>query len=194
MKKDISFSYYLNKIFQSETFNSFIPDKFLNEIKNKTIKIKFKNIKLEIILRIEQNNIFVLEECKNFDVELIASPIDFIMFVLTRGSDKFSSKIKINGDIDTANKFNKFICNSDKFREILVNAIGDNNTEKLKILADSIHTTFDDIFLSPESDLYNFIVNDLNLLPSKNDINNYLNEVDNLRSRTESLLKKYNHD
>ena len=194
MKKDLSFSYYLNKVFQSEIFNSFIPDKFLNEIKNKTIKIKFKNIKLEIILRIEQNNIFVLEECKNFDVELIASPIDFIMFVLTRGSDKFSSKIKINGDIDTANKFNKFICNSDKFREILVNAIGDNNTEKLKILADSIHTTFDDIFLSPESDLYNFIVNDLNLLPSKNDINNYLNEVDNLRSRTESLLKKYNHD
>ena len=64
----------------------------------------------------------------------------------------------------------------------------------LKILADSIHTTFDDIFLSPESDLYNFIVNDFNLLPSKNDINNYLNEVDDLRSRTESLLKKYNHD
>ena len=194
MKKDLSFSYYLNKIFQSEAFNSFIPDKFLNEIKNKTIKINFKNIKLEIILRIEQNNIFVLEECKNFDVELIASPIDFIMFVLTRGSDKFSSKIKINGDIDTANKFNKFICNSDKFREILVNTIGDNNTEKLETLVDSIHTTFDDIFLSPESDLYNFIVNDLNLLPSKNDINNYLNEVDNLRSRTESLLKKYNHD
>ena len=52
MKKDLSFSYYLNKIFQSEAFNSFIPDKFLNEIKNKTIKIKFKNIKLEIILRI----------------------------------------------------------------------------------------------------------------------------------------------
>lgn len=194
MKKDLSFSYYLNKIFQSEAFNSFIPDKFLNEIKNKTIKINFENIKLEVILRIEQNNIFVLDECENFDVELIASPIDFIMFVLTRGSDKFSSKIKINGDIDTANKFNKFISSSDKFREILVNTIGDNNTEKLETLVDSIHTTFDDIFLSPESDLYNFIINDLNLLPSKNDINNYLNEVDNLRSRTEILLKKYNHD
>ena len=194
MKKDLSFSYYLNKVFQSEIFNSFIPDKFLNEIKNKTIKIKFKNIKLEIILRIEKNNIFVLEESENLDVELVASPIDFIMFALTRGSDKFSSKIKINGDIDTANKFNSFICNSDKFREILVNAIGDDKTERIETLAKNIHTTIDDIFLSPESDLYNFIVDDLNLLPTKTDINSYLNEVDNLRSRTETLLKKYNYD
>ena len=194
MKKDLSFSYYLNKVFQSEIFNSFIPDKFLNEIKNKTIKIKFKNIKLEIILRIEKNNIFVLEESENLDVELVASPIDFIMFALTRGSDKFSSKIKINGDIDTANKFNSFICNSDKFREILVNAIGDDKTERIETLAKNIHTTIDDIFLSPESDLYNFIVDDLNLLPTKSDINSYLNEVDNLRSRTETLLKKYNYD
>ena len=62
-----------------------------------------------------------------------------------------------------------------------------------KLLISAIPSRF---FFYPNPYLLSPLLNHKSFLfkISKNDINNYLNEVDNLRSRTESLLKKYNHD
>ena len=118
LKEDLTLTYYINKIFHSKIFSKSIPDKFLDEIDQKVIKITFKDSAFSITIHIDNNNITVLDSARNIDAEIIVSPIVFVMFILSKGSDKFSSEIIINGDIDTANKFNNFLSSSNKLREV----------------------------------------------------------------------------
>lgn len=182
---------YINKVLQSDAFNKSIPDNFLSEINNKKIKINLKDINYSTILHISDNTIIILDEEGNFDVELITTPATLALFILSKGSDKFSSKIIINGDIDTANKFNNFLSSSEKIKEILIHLIGKEKTKDIEKGIISITAFFNDIFSSSTSDLVDFLTDDLTVLPSKSDVNQFLDEVDSLKSRTDKLYQKY---
>ena len=182
---------YINKVLQSDAFNKSIPDNFLSEINNKKIKINLKDINYSTILHISDNTIIILDEEGNFDVELITTPATLALFILSKGSDKFSSKIIINGDIDTANKFNNFLSSSEKIKEILIHLIGKEKTKDIEKGIKSITAFFNDIFSSSASDLVDFLTDDLTVLPSKSDVNQFLDEVDSLKSRTDKLYQKY---
>ena len=182
---------YINKVLQSDVFNKSIPDNFLSEINNKKIKINLKDINYSTILHISDNTIIILDEERNFDVELITTPATLALFILSKGSDKFSSKIIINGDIDTANKFNNFLSSSEKIKEILIHLIGKEKTKDIEKGFKSITAFFNDIFSSSTSDLVDFLTDDLTVLPSKSDVNQFLDEVDSLKSRTDKLYQKY---
>lgn len=182
---------YINKVLQSDVFNKSIPDNFLSEINNKKIKINLKDINYSTILHISDNTIIILDEEGNFDVELITTPATLALFILSKGSDKFSSKIIINGDIDTANKFNNFLSSSEKIKEILIHLIGKEKTKDIEKGIISITAFFNDIFSSSTSDLVDFLTDDLTVLPSKSDVNQFLDEVDSLKSRTDKLYQKY---
>ena len=182
---------YINKVLQSDAFNKSIPDNFLSEINNKKIKINLKDINYSTILHISDNTIIILDEEGNFDVELITTPATLALFILSKGSDKFSSKIIINGDIDTANKFNNFLSSSEKIKEILIHLIGKEKTKDIEKGIKSITVFFNDIFSSSTSDLVDFLTDDLTVLPSKSDVNQFLDEVDSLKSRTDKLYQKY---
>ena len=182
---------YINKVLQSDAFNKSIPDNFLSEINNKKIKINLKDINYSTILHISDNTIIILDEEGNFDVELITTPATLALFILSKGSDKFSSKIIINGDIDTANKFNNFLSSSEKIKEILIHLIGKEKTKDIEKGIKSIASFFNDIFSSSTSDLVDFLTDDLTVLPSKSDVNQFLDEVDSLKSRTDKLYQKY---
>ena len=182
---------YINKVLQSDVFNKSIPDNFLSEINNKKIKINLKDINYSTILHISDNTIIILDEEGNFDVELITTPATLALFILSKGSDKFSSKIIINGDIDTANKFNNFLSSSEKIKEILIHLIGKEKTKDIEKGIKSLTVFFKDIFSSSTSDLVDFLTDDLTVLPSKSDVNQFLDEVDSLKSRTDKLYQKY---
>ena len=182
---------YINKVLQSDAFSKSIPDNFLSEINNKKIKINLKDINYSTILHISDNTIIILDEEGNYDVELITTPATLALFILSKGSDKFSSKIIINGDIDTANKFNNFLSSSEKIKEILIHLIGKEKTKDIEKGIKSLTVFFNDIFSSSTSDLVDFLTDDLTVLPSKSDVNQFLDEVDNLKSRTDKLYQKY---
>ena len=182
---------YINKVLQSDVFNKSIPDNFLSEINNKKIKINLKDINYSTILHISDNTIIILDEERNFDVELITTVATLALFILSKGSDKFSSKIIINGDIDTANKFNNFLSSSEKIKEILIHLIGKEKTKDIEKGFKSITAFFNDIFSSSTSDLVDFLTDDLTVLPTKSDVNQFLDEVDSLKSRTDKLYQKY---
>ena len=182
---------YINKVLQSDAFNKSIPDNFLSEINDKKIKINLKDINYSTILHISDNTIIILDEEGNFDVELITTPATLALFILSKGSDKFSSKIIINGDIDTANKFNKFLSSSEKIKEVLIHLIGKDKTKNIENSIRSFSSFFNDIFSSSTSDIVDFLTDDLTVLPSKSDVNQFLDEVDSLKSRTDKLYQKY---
>ena len=191
LKEDITLSAYINKIFRSEIFSKSIPDKFLDEIDQKIVKITFKKTSFSIIIHIKDNNIAILDKAKDIDAEIIVSPMVFILFILTKGSDKFSRQIVINGDIDTANKFNNFLSNSNKIREVTSHILGRKNARKLESIFTEIRSSLSEFFDNSNKDLVDTLIDDLNILPTKVEINQYLDDVDDLKSRTDKLYKKY---
>ena len=191
LKNRLSAIEYINKVLQSDIFIKSIPDNFLSELNNKKIKINLKDINYSAILHISDNTLIISDEDEDFDVELITTPATLILFILSKGSDKFSSKIIINGDIDTANKFNNFLSSSEKIKEILIHLIGKEKTKDIEKGIKSITAFFNDIFSSSTSDLVDFLTDDLTVLPSKSDVNQFLDEVDSLKSRTDKLYQKY---
>ena len=185
---------YCNEILQGERFSKIFPEKFLDEIDDKIVKIYFTKINLELFLKVKENSFILLERTKDFDVEFIASPLDFFMYIISKGSDKFSDRIKINGDVNTANKINDFLYKSEKFRLIISNLVGSEKAEKIENIYVRLRTDINNLFESATNDLSDFILEDITLLPTKDNINQFLDDVDNLRSRTDKLLKKHVND
>ena len=185
---------YCNEILQDERFSKIFPEKFLDEIDDKKVKIYFTKINLELFLKVKENSFILLESTKDFDVEFIASPLDFFMYIISKGSDKFSDRIKINGDVNTANKINDFLYKSEKFRLIISNLVGSEKAEKIENIYVRLRTNINNFFESATNDLSDFILEDITLLPTKDNINQFLDDVDNLRSRTDKLLKKHVND
>ena len=191
LKKDLSATYYINKLFQSEQFLKSIPDNFFNDIDGKIVKINLKNFSYNIIIKIHDNAFSLIDDEDKFDVELIASPVILGMFIITKGSEQFSSKISINGDIDTANKFNQFISSSEKLRELATHLLGENLSSTLEEKFSGASSSFQNLFQEATKDIVDLLIDDINVIPTKNDINKFLDDVDDLKSRTDQLYKEY---
>ena len=191
LKKDLSATYYINKLFQSEPFLKSIPDNFFNDIDGKIVKINFKDLPYNVIIKIHDNTFSLIDDEDKFDVELIASPVILGMFIITKGSEQFSSKISINGDIDTANKFNQFISSSEKLRELAIHLLGENLSSTLEEKFSGASSSFQNLFQEATKDIVDLLIDDINVIPTKNDINKFLDDVDDLKSRTDRLYKEY---
>ena len=191
LKKDLSAIYYINKLFQSEPFLKSIPNNFFNDIDGKIVKINFKDLSYNIIIKIHDNAFSLIDDEDKFDVELIASPVILGMFIITKGSEQFSSKISINGDIDTANKFNQFISSSEKLRELATHLLGENLSSTLEEKFSGASSSFQNLFQEATKDIVDLLIDDINVIPTKNDINKFLDDVDDLKSRTDQLYKEY---
>ena len=114
----------LNKFFMSEKFVSSMPNDLLEDINNKKIKIIIVDVQQDVCIKIDENRIVLLEKLDDVDVEISSSFINFLFFILSKGSDTYSSKINISGDIETANKFNEILSKSSEVRELISNYIG----------------------------------------------------------------------
>ncbi len=194
LDKKISIVGYLNKILNNKKFIDSIPKDFFLNINKKIIKIRFLDITHEIFVNIDNNTVTLSESSDNYDVEISATLVNFILFIITKGSDKFSSKIKINGDIKTANKFNNFISDSDKLREIISNIIGERAFIRVESILKNTQLIAKDLIQNFEYDLKDLFLYDLNILPSKKEVDKYINDVDDLKSRTEKLSQQFNND
>ncbi len=191
LKRKLTFIAYFNKILSSDLFNRSIPNGFFEDVDNKKIKINLKDIDYIITVLIKDNSLSLLDDDEDFDVELVTTPATLILFILSKGSDKFSSNIIINGDIETANKFNKFLSSSDKLKEIIIHLIGENKTNIMEEKFNKASSFFKEIFLSSSKDIIDLFTDDLSVIPSKSDVDQYLDEVDSLKSRTDKLYQKY---
>ena len=191
LNKELTFIGYVNKVLASNIFVKSIPENYFTDIDNKKIKINLKDIEYSIIIKIKDNTLLLIDEEDDYDVELIATPITLILFILSKGSDKFSSKIIINGDIETANKFNKFLSSSEKIKEIVIHLLGEDRASQLEDKSEKLMTFFKDSFKKSSKDVIDLLTDDLNFITSKTDINQYLDDVDDLKSRTDKLYQKY---
>lgn len=180
----------LNKFFISEKFISSMPNDLLKDINNKKIKINIVDIQQDVCIKIDEKMIVLVEKLDDVDVEISSSFINFLFFILSKGSDTYSSKINISGDIETANKFNEILSKSSELRELISNYIGGENFAKIESVFSNVTSTISDLVGDKQKDIKDYLIHDLEVLPSKREIEKFLDEVDEVKSRTEKLMKK----
>jgi len=190
MKKESTTLSIINRFLSSEKILKSIPDSLFTDLAEKIIKLRIDDISYDIYLELSENSITLSESSEEFDVEIKSSLANYLLFIISRGSSSYSSKIIINGDVDTASKFNSILSDSENIKSIIAKLVGEKKfifLEKMYgLVSDNIGILSSDM----ENSIRDYIVFDLDLVPTKDEINNYLNEVDDLNSRTEKLLQK----
>ena len=191
MKKESTTLSIINRFLSSEKILRSIPDSLFTDLAEKIIKLRIDDISYDIYLELSENSITLSESSDEFDVEIKSSLANYLLFIISRGSSSYSSKIIINGDVDTASKFNSILSDSENIKTIIAKLVGEKKfifLEKMYgLVSDNIGILSSDM----ENSIRDYIVFDLDLVPTKDEINNYLNEVDDLNSRTEKLLQKF---
>ena len=191
MKKESTTLSIINRFLSSEKILKSIPDSLFTDLAEKIIKLRIDDISYDIYVELSENNIVLSESSEEFDVEIKSSLANYLLFIISRGSSSYSSKIIINGDVDTASKFNSILSDSENIKSIIAKLVGEKKfifLEKMYgLVSDNIGILSSDM----ENSIRDYIVFDLDLVPTKDEINNYLNEVDDLNSRTEKLLQKF---
>ncbi len=191
MKKESTTLSIINRFLSSEKILKSIPDSLFTYLAEKIIKLRIDDISYDIYLELSENSITLSESSEEFDVEIKSSLANYLLFIISRGSSSYSSKIIINGDVDTASKFNSILSDSENIKSIIAKLVGEKKfifLEKMYgLVSDNIGILSSDM----ENSIRDYIVFDLDLVPTKDEMNNYLNEVDDLNSRTEKLLQKF---
>ena len=190
MNKESTVLSIINRFLSSEKILKSIPDSVFTDLAEKIIKLRIDDISYDIYVELSKDRIVLSESSDEYDVEIKSSLANYLLFIISRGSSTYSSKIIINGDVDTASKFNSILSDSENVKSIIAKLVGKKKfifLEKMYgLVSDNIGILSSDM----ENSIRDYIVFDLDLVPTKDEINNYLNEVDDLNSRTEKLLQK----
>ena len=179
-----------NKFLASEKFILSMPKNFLEDINGKKIKINITDIEQSVFVSIQGKKIILIEKLNKVDVEISSSLVNFAFFLLSRGSDTYSSKINISGDIETANKFNEILSKSSELRELVSNYIGGENFARIESIFSNVSSKLSKFMENKQKDMRDYLIHDLRILPSKSEVEKFLDEVDEVKSRTEKLIKK----
>jgi len=178
-----------NKILENDTAKKIYNKLFLDKLIQKTVKININDIDFDLCLKFTSDNIVLSEMQDKVDVEISGSLPSFIFYAST-GNELLSSKIKISGDVETANALNGLIKETDILRDITVEIIGQKSSSTLFSILDPIKSKIDDSNKKNNDALSDFLKYDIDLIPTKEDINNYIDQVDEIKSRTERLMAK----
>ena len=180
----------INEVLSSDLSIKLYKELIHENLTTKTIKLSIEDISLELLLSFEEEKISVLTDSDHIDVEISGTLSSFIFYASTGGSDLFSSKITITGDIESANALNSFFKESDLLRIIIIELIGQKPTSTLFSIFDPLKNKLKESNESNNESLSNFLKYDINLIPTKQEINDYLDQVDEIKTRTEKLVKK----
>ena len=180
----------INKILKTQTSINIYNNYFKDQLNTKTIKISIKDINIVLFIKFEEENIILSSEENKVDVEISGKLSSFIFYSTFSGSDLFSSKINISGDVETANSLNNLLKESDILRSIIIEIVGQKAASSIFSILDPIKEKINESSENKRNSLADFLKYDTDLVPNKEEINNYIDEVDDIKSRTEKLSNK----
>lgn len=180
----------LNKVLNSEFSNRIYKDHIKEKLNSKIIKLNVEDFSFEILLNFENEKMSILENSNHVDVEISGTLTSFIFYTSSGASDLFSSKITISGDVESANILNTFLKESDLLRVIIVELIGQRPSSALFSIIDPLKNKLKKSSKDNNESLSNFLKYDVDLVPTKQEIDDYIDQVDDIKSRTEKLVKK----
>ena len=180
----------INKILNYETSKQVYINYVRDTLSSKIIKINIEDISFDIFLSFDDDKITILQGSDKVDVEISGTLTSFIFYTTSRGSDLFSSKINISGDVESANSLNKFLKESGVIKAIIIEILGQKTSSSLFSILEPIKQKYDESNDRTNDSISNFLKYDIELIPTKSEINDYIDKVDDIKSRTEKLINK----
>ena len=181
----------INKLLERETFKNIYNNFFRETLGNKTIKLSFSDIGQELYIFCQNDSIRISKENTEEDVAISGTALSLLFYGISGKSELFASKIKISGDVETANALNNLLQESDILRDIIVEIIGQKSASSLFSILDPLKNMMDKSKERNNAALSDFLRFDINMVPSKEDINNYIDAVDDVKTRTDKLLSRF---
>jgi ubiquinone biosynthesis protein UbiJ len=180
----------INTILQSDSLKNIYSNYFKEKLHNKVVKICVDDIKLNLFIIFQDNNMELSIDEIQQDVEISGTLSSFIFYSAIGGSDLYSSKINISGDVETANSLNNLFKETDILRGIIMEIIGQKASSSLFSILDPIKDKMSESSERNKNAFSDFLKYDVSLVPTKEDINKYIDDVDEIKSRTDKLLNK----
>ncbi len=180
----------VNEVLNLELSRKIYQDFIKTKLANKVIMLKINDSPIELLLNFEDEKVCLSTDSNKIDVEISGSLTSFIFYAFSGGSDLFSSKINISGDVETANSLNSFFKESNILRVVIVELIGQKPSSTIFSLLKPIKTKLQDSNERNMNSLSNFLKYDFDLVPTRKEIENYIDEVDEIKRRTEKLTKR----
>lgn len=180
----------INQALGSSLSMRIYKEHFEASLHNKIIKINFLDLDKSIFLHFQDEYISILEHSDKFDVEIAGKVVSFIFYSISRDKELYSSKINISGDIESANSLNKLIKNTQFFRAIIFELLGENLTSTFFSFLEPLEASMNKSNEHYKDSLSEFLKYDINVIPTKEEVNKFLDDVDDIKSRTERLRKK----
>ena len=180
----------INTILQSDSLKNIYSNYFKKKLHNKVVKICVDDIKLNLFIIFQDNNMEISIDEIQQDVEISGTLSSFIFYSAIGGSDLYSSKINISGDVETANSLNNLFKETDILRGIIMEIIGQKASSSLFSILDPIKDKMSKSSERNKNAFSDFLKYDVSLVPTTEDINKYIDDVDDIKSRTDKLLNK----
>lgn len=161
----------------------------------KVIRMEFSGLNTSLYLIPEPNGIQVLSEFEGqADCTLRGSPFDLLRMRGTRESadQLFKGSVEIEGDSALAQAFGAMLADLDiDWEEQLSRFTGDIAAHEIGRLARSAIDWGRSVNRTTGQNLQEYLQEELRLLPARNEISAFLDEVDRLRDDTERLEARF---
>lgn len=179
----------LNNFIATTLESSDLDKKELRKLDKKTIAIKLSNTSTIIYIQIIEEKILLMEEIEN-DPHLVleGSPIAFINYFNKNSND---NDIKISGQASLAEQFSKiFIKINIDWEHLISEYTSDEFAFYSNKILKKIKNKKNEVEESILRNTKEYIRDETDIIPSKEQINNYVNDVDSLRNKIDFLEAK----
>jgi len=133
------------------------------------------------------------------DAIISATPLMLAQMAVQKNADKalFAGQMKITGDLEAAQTLQDILSGADiDWEEHLSSLVGDVMAHQVSRGVRGLFNWADNSQSSLQADLSEFLLHEAKLLPDRQDLNNFLDDVDTLRSDIERFsvrLDRYEH-
>ena len=143
------------------------------DIKNFSDEEKDQTRRKNISIIFQDNNMELSIDEIQQDVEISGTLSSFIFYSAIGGSDLYSSKINISGDVETANSLNNLFKETDILRGIIMEIIGQKASSSLFSILDPIKEKMSKSSERNKNAFSDFLKYDVSLVPTKEDTVSY---------------------
>ena len=180
----------INFLLSKAIENSNLEKKDFKPLDGKLILIDLQNTSTQIHLMVENGSIYITEEVTSEpNLVLEGSPIGFFNYINNLGDDH---NIKITGKASLAENFSNL---TEKINIDWEGMISEYTNDDVAFYSSKIFEFVsnrkNEIKKSVERNLKEYIKDETDIIPSKQSVNNYVQDVDNVRKKLDLLEAKF---
>jgi len=161
----------------------------IQKLDGKLVALELRGLDMTLFFVGEQNKLSIRSVAdETADAVISATPLMLAQMTVQKNADKalFAGKMKISGDLDCAQALQDILGDTDiDWEEHLSSLVGDVVAHQVGRGVRGLFNWASNSSSSLQEDLSEYLIHEVKLLPDAEDLENFLNKVDTIRSDIE---------